>query len=88
MSNFQAETWLHEQAQKEGWTKANKLEGRKAKEGLIGLFIGDKKAVMVEVRPVVQGLITSVIISTLFSLLDMMVNSNMFCLSVCLYDAG
>ncbi|KAM4588505.1 elongation factor Ts, mitochondrial [Odontesthes bonariensis] len=46
----QAENWLHEQAQKEGWSKANKLEGRKAKEGLIGLFIGDKDAVMVEVN--------------------------------------
>ncbi|KAF7667718.1 hypothetical protein LDENG_00051520 [Lucifuga dentata] len=46
----QAETWLHEQAQKEGWTKANKLEGRKAKEGLIGLFVRDKAAVMVEVN--------------------------------------
>lgn len=46
----QAETWLHEQAQKEGWSKAGKLEGRKAKEGLIGLFIGDKAAVMVEVN--------------------------------------
>ncbi|TMS19556.1 Elongation factor Ts, mitochondrial [Larimichthys crocea] len=46
----QAENWLHEQAQKEGWSKANKLEGRKAKEGLIGLFIRDKAAVMVEVN--------------------------------------
>ncbi|TNM88988.1 elongation factor Ts, mitochondrial [Takifugu flavidus] len=46
----QAETWLHEQAQKEGWTKANKLEGRKTKEGLIGLFIGNNEAVMVEVN--------------------------------------
>ncbi|XP_059184481.1 elongation factor Ts, mitochondrial [Centropristis striata] len=46
----QAETWLHEQAQKEGWSKANKLEGRKAKEGLIGMVIGDKAAVMVEVN--------------------------------------
>nr|XP_020448639.1 elongation factor Ts, mitochondrial [Monopterus albus] len=46
----QAEAWLHEQAQKEGWSKANKLEGRKAKEGLIGLFVGDKAAVMVEVN--------------------------------------
>ncbi|KAK5933849.1 hypothetical protein CgunFtcFv8_014298 [Champsocephalus gunnari] len=46
----QAETWLNEQAQKEGWNKANKLEGRKAKEGLIGLFMGDKAAVMVEVN--------------------------------------
>ncbi|XP_071772600.1 elongation factor Ts, mitochondrial [Centroberyx gerrardi] len=46
----QAESWLHEQAQKEGWSKANKLEGRKAKDGLIGLFVGDKAAVMVEVN--------------------------------------
>ncbi|KAM7422438.1 hypothetical protein PAMA_010473 [Pampus argenteus] len=46
----QAETWLHEQAQKEGWNKANKLEGRKAKEGLIGLFVRDKAAVLVEVN--------------------------------------
>lgn len=63
LCDFQAETWLHEQAQKEGWSKANKLEGRKAKEGLIGLFIGDKAAVMVEVRPVGQGVITSIVVS-------------------------
>lgn len=46
----QAESWLHKQAQKEGWSKANKLEGRKAKDGLIGLFVGEKAAVMVEVN--------------------------------------
>nr|XP_061814646.1 elongation factor Ts, mitochondrial [Nerophis lumbriciformis] len=46
----QAEAWLHEEAKKEGWSKANKLEGRKAKEGLIGLLLGDKVAVMVEVN--------------------------------------
>ncbi|KAM6927439.1 elongation factor Ts, mitochondrial [Xenentodon cancila] len=46
----QAENWLHEQAQKEGWSKANKLEGRKAKEGLVGLFVGGTAAVMVEVN--------------------------------------
>lgn len=46
---FQAESWLHEHAQKEGWSKANKLEGRKAKEGLIGLIKGGNAAVMVEV---------------------------------------
>ncbi|XP_075966668.1 elongation factor Ts, mitochondrial [Anarhichas minor] len=46
----QAETWLNEQAQKEGWSKANKLQGRKAKEGLVGLFIQDTAAVMVEVN--------------------------------------
>lgn len=48
--NLQAESWLHEQAQKEGWSKASKLEGRKAKEGLIGLFVGRQAAAMVEVR--------------------------------------
>ncbi|KAM6979663.1 elongation factor Ts, mitochondrial [Aplochiton taeniatus] len=46
----QAESWLHEQAKKEGWSKASKLEGRRAKEGLIGLFVGDQAAVMVEVN--------------------------------------
>ncbi|XP_054882844.1 elongation factor Ts, mitochondrial [Poeciliopsis prolifica] len=46
----QAESWLHEQAQKEGWSKASKLEGRKAKEGLIGLFVGKQAAAMVEVN--------------------------------------
>uniref|UniRef100_A0A8C2L0M1 Elongation factor Ts, mitochondrial n=1 Tax=Cyprinus carpio TaxID=7962 RepID=A0A8C2L0M1_CYPCA len=46
----QAESWLHEQAKKEGWSKASKLEGRKAKEGLIGLLMGDNAAVMVEVN--------------------------------------
>ncbi|XP_061833671.1 elongation factor Ts, mitochondrial [Nerophis lumbriciformis] len=46
----QAEAWLNEQAQKEGWSRANKLEGRKAKEGLIGLYVRDKAAVMVEVN--------------------------------------
>ncbi|XP_068576289.1 elongation factor Ts, mitochondrial [Cebidichthys violaceus] len=46
----QAETWLNEQAQKEGWSKASKLQGRKAKEGLVGLFIQDTAAVMVEVN--------------------------------------
>ncbi|KAA0713047.1 Elongation factor [Triplophysa tibetana] len=46
----QAESWLHEQAQKEGWSKASKLEGRKAKEGLIGVVMGDNSAVMVEVN--------------------------------------
>uniref|UniRef100_A0A4W5QY42 Elongation factor Ts, mitochondrial n=1 Tax=Hucho hucho TaxID=62062 RepID=A0A4W5QY42_9TELE len=47
--NF-AERWLHEEARKEGWSKASKLEGKRAKEGLISLFVGDKAAVMVEVN--------------------------------------
>ncbi|XP_023687238.1 elongation factor Ts, mitochondrial isoform X1 [Paramormyrops kingsleyae] len=46
----QAELWLHEQAQKEGWTKAVRLEGRRAQEGLIGQLMGEKAAVMVEVN--------------------------------------
>ncbi|RXM95110.1 Elongation factor Ts, mitochondrial, partial [Acipenser ruthenus] len=47
----QAESWLHEQAQKEGWSKASKLQGRKTREGLIGLLLlGEQTAVMVEVN--------------------------------------
>ncbi|XP_067385938.1 elongation factor Ts, mitochondrial isoform X2 [Emydura macquarii macquarii] len=46
----QAEVWLHEQAQKEGWSKASKLQGRKTKEGLIGLMRAGNTAVMVEVN--------------------------------------
>ncbi|KAM6471312.1 LOW QUALITY PROTEIN: elongation factor Ts, mitochondrial-like [Liasis olivaceus] len=46
----EAEIWLHEQAQKEGWSKASKLQGRKTKEGLIGLLQEGNWAVMVEVN--------------------------------------
>ncbi|XP_066522206.1 elongation factor Ts, mitochondrial [Hoplias malabaricus] len=46
----QAESWLHEQAQKEGWSKASKLEGRRVKEGLVGLLMKENAAVMVEVN--------------------------------------
>ncbi|KAH0629083.1 hypothetical protein JD844_010894 [Phrynosoma platyrhinos] len=46
----EAEIWLHEQAQKEGWSKASKLQGRKTKEGLIGLLQERNSAVMVEVN--------------------------------------
>ena len=50
-TSTQAESWLNQQAQKEGWSKANKLEGRRAKDGLVGLFVGEEAAVMVEVSP-------------------------------------
>ena len=88
--NVQAESWLNEQAQQEGWSKANKLEGRKAKEGLIGLFVGDKTAVMVEVRPVVQGVhYQHCCLSWSFSsLLDMMTLNKLCLLSTCLADPG
>ncbi|XP_008842260.1 elongation factor Ts, mitochondrial [Nannospalax galili] len=46
----QAEVWLHKQAQKEGWSKAAKLHGRKTKEGLIGLLREGNTAVLVEVN--------------------------------------
>ncbi|XP_059812347.1 elongation factor Ts, mitochondrial isoform X2 [Hypanus sabinus] len=46
----QAEAWLHEQAHKEGWSKASKLQGRKTKEGLIGLLQDGNLAVLVEVN--------------------------------------
>ncbi|KAL7989811.1 hypothetical protein Chor_012477 [Crotalus horridus] len=45
-----AEIWLHEQAQKEGWNRALKLQGRKTKEGLIGVLQEGSSAVMVEVN--------------------------------------
>ncbi|KAM8802850.1 elongation factor Ts, mitochondrial isoform 2-T2 [Rhynchonycteris naso] len=46
----QAESWLHEQAQKEGWSKAAKLHGRKTKEGLVGLLQDGNTTVLVEVN--------------------------------------
>lgn len=46
----QAETWLREEAQKEGWAKASKLQGRAMSQGLIGITIHDRCAAMVEVN--------------------------------------
>uniref|UniRef100_A0A2K6SP70 Elongation factor Ts, mitochondrial n=1 Tax=Saimiri boliviensis boliviensis TaxID=39432 RepID=A0A2K6SP70_SAIBB len=46
----QAEIWLHKQAQKEGWSKAAKLQGRKTKEGLIGLLQEGNTTVLVETQ--------------------------------------
>ena len=44
-----AEKWLYEQAQKEGWAKVEKLQGRAASQGLIGLLLRESQAAMVEV---------------------------------------
>ena len=44
-----AEKWLQEQAQKEGWARVAKMEGREAKQGLIGLALDHNRAAMVEV---------------------------------------
>ena len=42
--------WLHEQAEKEGWAKATKLQGRTTSEGLVGVKVDKNFAAMVEVR--------------------------------------
>lgn len=85
LANVQAETWLHEQAQKEGWSKANKLEGRKAKEGLIGVFVGDKAAVMVEVSPLVRGFISHLLLVLLLFSFSQQLGLLSLCLFVCLF---
>ncbi|XP_030829767.1 elongation factor Ts, mitochondrial [Strongylocentrotus purpuratus] len=46
----QAEVWLREQAQKEGWSKATKLQGRVTAQGLIGVMCQTNSAIMVEVN--------------------------------------
>jgi len=45
-----AETWLREQAQKEGWAKATKLQGRPMSQGLVGVMVDGKSAAMVELN--------------------------------------
>ena len=47
---LQAEAWLQEQAQKEGWSKATKLKGRTTAQGLIGVMRNKHSATMVEVN--------------------------------------
>lgn len=46
----QAEEWLREQAQKEGWQKASKLQGRPMSQGLVAVMSGGNKATMVEIN--------------------------------------
>jgi len=47
-----AKTWLEEQAQAQGWNKANKLEGRNTTQGLVGLQVSacGTAAAMVELN--------------------------------------
>ena len=44
-----AVTWLEEEAKKQGWEKATKLQGRAASEGLVGVLVDGNYAAMVEV---------------------------------------
>ncbi|XP_067687790.1 elongation factor Ts, mitochondrial-like [Haliotis asinina] len=46
----QAEKWLLEQAQKEGWAKATKLQNRPMSQGLVGVIGDQQTATMVEVN--------------------------------------
>ncbi|XP_054662891.1 elongation factor Ts, mitochondrial [Grus americana] len=46
----QAEAWLQEQAQRQGWSKATQVRGRRTREGLVGLLREGPAAVMVEVN--------------------------------------
>uniref|UniRef100_A0A8B9TFD5 Elongation factor Ts, mitochondrial n=1 Tax=Anas platyrhynchos TaxID=8839 RepID=A0A8B9TFD5_ANAPL len=45
----QAEAWLAQRAQEEGWSKATQLRGRAAREGLLGLLQHGRAGLMVEV---------------------------------------
>jgi len=47
-----AKQWLEEQAQAQGWSKANKLEGRNTKQGLIGACLSsdERTATLVELN--------------------------------------
>ena len=51
-----AEKWLYGQAEKEGWSKVEKLKGRAANQGLIGVLVRGNNAAMAEVC-VSQGII-------------------------------
>lgn len=48
----EAEKWLYRNAQAEGWAKVEKLKGRTARQGLVGLLIRDNKAAMLEVSSI------------------------------------
>ena len=45
-----AEKWLKDQAQAQGWAKAQKLQGRNTSQGLLGVLVRSQTAAMVEVN--------------------------------------
>lgn len=47
---FQAEAWLKEQAQAMGWAKAQKVEGRSTKQGLVTSIVDERYAALVEIN--------------------------------------
>ena len=46
----EAERWLREQAQAQGWAKAQKLQGRNTSQGLLGVLVRQQTAVMVQLN--------------------------------------
>ena len=44
-----AEIWLHQQAEKEGWAKAKKLQSRSTSQGLVGVKTENNYVSLVEV---------------------------------------
>lgn len=45
----EAITWLKAEAERQGWEKATKLQGRAAAEGLVGVMVDGNFSAMVEV---------------------------------------
>merc|ERR1719180_645333 len=45
-----AEQWLKDQAQAQGWAKAQKLQGRNTSQGLPGVLVRDQTAAMVQLN--------------------------------------
>lgn len=46
--------WLEAEAEKQGWEKATKLQGRTVSEGLIGVLVDGNFAAVVEVTKLFQ----------------------------------
>ena len=46
--------WLEAEAEKQGWEKATKLQGRTVSEGLVGVLVDGNFAAMVEVTKLFQ----------------------------------
>lgn len=47
-NHTKAENWLNSQAQAQGWAKAAKLQSRSTPNGLVGIMLDTKSAVMVD----------------------------------------
>lgn len=57
--DLQAEAWLHQRAQAEGWSRATKLQSRAASQGLIGIVSEANSAAMVEVSYMITNEVSS-----------------------------